>query len=237
MMQMSIKTLELEKASPQALRGTPTRSEARRRAQVRPDPYPARSNLFFFFAGHEPRPRRRLRVAVRAARAELALEHKALAWTSARRSLVRGRRHAQARKLTALNPRHRVPVLVDGDFVLYESNAIVEYLDEAYPAAGARRCFPATMRRTRALARRLILEADNDSDKAVDPDDRRGVRRRSPRSASAARNWPPVAARTTEEDLALFDRRRCSGDFLAGPLSACRLRVAPAGRVPRRGAR
>jgi glutathione S-transferase len=35
----------------------------------------------------------------------------------------------------ALNPTARVPTLVDGDFVLWESNAILEYLAAKFPAA------------------------------------------------------------------------------------------------------
>ena len=67
----------------------------------------------------------------------------------------------------ALNPRHRVPVIVDGDFVLYESNAIVEYLDDAYPGPRA----AAVPRRRHASARSCaasIAEADNYFDKATD---------------------------------------------------------------------
>ena len=80
-------------------------------------------------------------------------------------TVVRGRRHAQARVRRAQSA-PSVPVLVDGDFTLYESNAIVEYLDEAYPAAGAQ-LFPGDAK-TRALTRRLILEVDNYFEKPVD---------------------------------------------------------------------
>ena len=65
-------------------------------------------------------------------RVQLALEHKALPYERKVLSFSAG--DTRKPEFLALNPRHRVPVLVDGDFVLYESNAIVEYLDEAYPA-------------------------------------------------------------------------------------------------------
>src|SRR5919197_5261787 len=40
--------------------------------------------------------------------------------------------HKSARYLR-LNPRGKVPTLKDGDFVLYESLAIMAYLDQKYP--------------------------------------------------------------------------------------------------------
>ena len=42
-------------------------------------------------------------------------------------------------------------MIVDGDFVLYESNAIVEYLDDAYPGRGAP-LFPGDARAARRSA-------------------------------------------------------------------------------------
>ena len=39
-------------------------------------------------------------------------------------------------RFTALNPNQRTPVLEDGDFVLWESNAIVQYLASLRPEAG-----------------------------------------------------------------------------------------------------
>ena len=98
-------------------------------------------------------------------RVQLALEHKALPYERKVLSFAAG--DTRKPEFLALNPRHRVPVLVDGDFVLYESNAIVEYLEEAYPATGAP-LFPGDTR-TRALTRRLILEVDNYFDEAADP--------------------------------------------------------------------
>lgn len=58
---------------------------------------------------------------------------------------------------TAVNPRQRVPAIVDEGFALYESVAIVEYLDER-PADGPR-LFPGDARQ-RALVRRKVQEAD-----------------------------------------------------------------------------
>ena len=63
-------------------------------------------------------------------RVQLALEAKALPYE--RRLLSFSAGDTRKPEFAKLNPRHRVPTIVDGDFVLYESNAIVEYLDEAY---------------------------------------------------------------------------------------------------------
>jgi len=56
-----------------------------------------------------------------------------------------------------LNPRHRVPVIVDDGFALYESAAIVEYLEDRQP--GEPRLFSADPR-SRAVQRRMVREAD-----------------------------------------------------------------------------
>ena len=90
-------------------------------------------------------------------RAQLALEHKALPYELKLLSFSAG--DTRKPEFLALNPRHQVPVLVDGDFTLYESNAIVEYIDEAYPGRGAP-LFPGDAK-TRAVIRRMILEVDN----------------------------------------------------------------------------
>lgn len=61
----------------------------------------------------------------------LALEFKGLAYTS--HLLQFDRQDHQAPQMLAMNPRGRVPVLKDGDYVVFESLAVLFYLDRKYP--------------------------------------------------------------------------------------------------------
>ncbi len=61
-------------------------------------------------------------------------------------------------EFTALNPRRRVPVLADDDFVLTESGAIVEYIEDRWPNGPA---LFANEPRKRAIQRRMVREADH----------------------------------------------------------------------------
>jgi glutathione S-transferase len=152
-------------------------------------------------------------------RVQLALEHKALPYERKVLSFSAG--DTRKPEFLALNPRHRVPVIVDGDFVLYESNAIVEYLDDAYPGRGAP-LFPGDVRR-RALIRRLILEADNYLDKAIDPIVDEALQKKPDERDPAKLAASEAGMR---EEYALFTRAM-QGDFLAGPLSAADYAVYP----------
>ncbi len=60
---------------------------------------------------------------------------------------------------TAISPRGKVPAITDGGFALYESAAIIEYLEDKYPDSG-QPLWPREIRR-RALARRIAGEADS----------------------------------------------------------------------------
>jgi len=145
-------------------------------------------------------------------RAQLALEHKALPYELKVLSFAAG--DTRKPEFVALNPRHRVPVLVDADFVLYESSAIIEYLDEAYPGRGAP-LFPGDAR-TRAIIRRMIREVDEDFDKALDPLTTQAFSKKpEERDAKAIAD----ARKAVVEELDLFSREM-RGDYLAGPLSA-----------------
>lgn len=87
----------------------------------------------------------------------LALEHKKLAYGLKILSADSG--DLKTAEFLALNPRGKVPVLVDDGFVLSESAAIVEYLEERYSTQGPR-LWPAD-ERARACARRLSMEGDS----------------------------------------------------------------------------
>jgi glutathione S-transferase len=88
-------------------------------------------------------------------KAWLVLEHKAQPYEAKRVMFDASELKSEA--FLALNPRGKVPVLVDGDTVVYESNAIVEYLEERFSARTVLGDTPAERSRTR----RIAAEADH----------------------------------------------------------------------------
>jgi glutathione S-transferase len=65
-------------------------------------------------------------------RVQLALEYKGVPYVS--RRLDAGKQEHRASAFLELNPRGKVPVLKTGDAALYESVAIIAFLDRAHPA-------------------------------------------------------------------------------------------------------
>lgn len=88
-------------------------------------------------------------------RAWLALAHKGVTFELHTLSFDAG--DLETPEFTRLNPRQKVPVLVDDKFVLSESAAIVEYVEERWPQGP--RLFAEDVKQ-RATQRRLIREAD-----------------------------------------------------------------------------
>jgi glutathione S-transferase len=87
----------------------------------------------------------------------LALEHKRIGYNLHVLSVDAGELKTPA--YLAINPHGKVPAIVHGDFLLYESAAIVEYLEEAFPEAGPP-LWPGDPR-LRALGRRLAAESES----------------------------------------------------------------------------
>ncbi|OFZ91383.1 MAG: hypothetical protein A2V78_10555 [Betaproteobacteria bacterium RBG_16_64_18] len=157
----------------------------------------------------------------------LALEHKALAYELKVLSFSDG--DLKKPEFAALNPRRKIPVLVDADgsgkgrapFVLYESAAIIEYLEDAYPGSGAP-LFPGDAQ-LRALVRRMVCEADNYVAPAVNR-----LLSRVLFTPEAQWNEDKIAAahRDCVEELGTWEPQ-LRGEFLAGPLSAADLTLYP----------
>lgn len=155
-------------------------------------------------------------------RVQLALEHKRLPYETKLLSFSAG--DTRKPEFLALNPRHHVPVIVDGDFALYESAVILEYLEDQYPAKDpATALFPKDPR-ARAIARRMAREAEiyfglEGMERLVTyvffakPEQR---------SASELDKGLKVIA----EELAFFEKET-RGDFLAGALSAADFTLYP----------
>lgn len=86
----------------------------------------------------------------------LALEHKRAPYNLRLVSFSAG--DLKRPEFVMLNPRRKVPVLVDDGLAVYESAAIVEYLEDRFPSK-THLLFPSGIKE-RATARRLIREAD-----------------------------------------------------------------------------
>lgn len=151
----------------------------------------------------------------------LALEHKQIPYELKLLSFDAG--DLRQPQFLKLNPRHRVPVIVDGDFALYESAAIVEYLEDKYSAAYPQRAlFPADTQQ-RAIVRRLIREIDQYFSAGIE----RLVEQILFTPQAKWNETEIIAARQIcHEELAYFERIM-SGDFLAGALSAADFSLYP----------
>ena len=148
----------------------------------------------------------------------LALEHKGVSYALKMLSFDAG--DLEKPEFAALNPRQRVPVLVDDGFALYESAAIVEYLEDKWPDKP--RLFSADVRQ-RALERRMVREADAyfapTEERLADavlftPAERKSEDR--------------IAARIADvnAELARWETT-IAGDHLAGPISAADFTLYP----------
>lgn len=151
-------------------------------------------------------------------RVALALEHKGVDYVVRWMSYDAGDFKDPA--FAVLNPRRRVPVIVDEGFVLYESAAIVEYLEDAHGTGP--RLWSADPRH-RALERRLVREADQYVAAALEtlveailftPPEKRSV-------DDIAAGWAAM-----RDELARWEAM-VTGPWLGGTLSAADLSLFP----------
>lgn len=95
----------------------------------------------------------------------LALEEKGVAYDTKILSFAAG--DTRKPEFVALNPRHTVPTIVDDGYAVWESVAILEYLDERFPSGA--KLYPGDAK-ARARIRRLVREAEEHVGvEAIDP--------------------------------------------------------------------
>jgi len=88
----------------------------------------------------------------------LALEHKGIPYNLKVLSFADG--DTTKPEFVAINPRHQVPTIVDEGFAMWESSAVLEYLEERFPAADpAKNLFPGDVK-GRGRIRRLVREVE-----------------------------------------------------------------------------
>lgn len=91
-------------------------------------------------------------------RVRIALEFKGLPWQSHIVSLVRGGGQQLRPAYRSLNPQGLVPTLTDDDFVLSQSLAILEYLEEVHPQPSYFPHSPALRARARQFASLIVTD-------------------------------------------------------------------------------
>ncbi|MGE0743389.1 MAG: glutathione S-transferase family protein [Hyphomonadaceae bacterium] len=158
----------------------------------------------------------------------LALEHKHAAYEAKQLSFDAGDLKTPA--YSAINPRNRVPALVDDGFALYESAAIVDYIEERFAGPSL---YPSDLH-GRATARRMIREADQYFAAAMEHLVERVLFTPQPQ-------WSPdaiAAARSELQAEYAFWEERAEGLFLLGEVSAADYTLYPMLALVRRiGAR
>jgi glutathione S-transferase len=152
-------------------------------------------------------------------RAWLGLEHKSLPYDLKAMSFSDG--GLKTREYLEINPRGKVPAIVDDGFPLYESATILEYLDEQYPDSGSL-LFPGNAK-NRTHIRRVINEADLYLDQA----NRKIL---LPILFTKKEDWDEKligsGRKALASELGNFETL-LSGDFYAGELSAADFTIYP----------
>lgn len=148
----------------------------------------------------------------------LTLEVKRLEYQS--RILEFSKQEHKSPEYLAINPRGKVPALKDGDFVLYESLAVMAYLDKKYPNPPL---FGTTPEETGAIWR-VISECDSYLLQA-------GVKVVTPLyfgGAAEKKDEIREAAKSVHNELALLEAAAAKSPWLAGAkISAADIAVFP----------
>lgn len=152
----------------------------------------------------------------------LTLEHKGIPYQLKRLSFDND--ETKSPEFLKVNPRGRVPAIVDDGFALYESSAICEYLEEKYPQ---KPLLPKDAQ-GRASIRRLIAEADHYLYTAA-----MELMDKVLYVAPAERDRKQIdEAKSRLRDELAYWREYLRGDFFAGSFSLADFAIYPYVRMP-----
>jgi glutathione S-transferase len=142
----------------------------------------------------------------------LALEAKRLPYQS--RLLEMSRREHKTPDYLAMNPRGQVPTLRDGDYAIYESIAILAYLDRKYPEIPL---FGVTAQETGTIWR-VVCEVTNYLDQTTDDFILPLYQGRAEADADKVRAvLPPIQAELARHEATLRERAKVGAGWLATP--------------------
>ncbi|WP_067664512.1 maleylacetoacetate isomerase [Ferrimonas marina] len=113
---------------------------------------------------------------------------------------------------TILNPNRLVPTLVDGDMILNQSLAIIEYLDEAYPDKPLLPACPLDRAKVRALALNLVCDCQPLNNLRVMKYLGNELKQGKAQKEAWFRHWHRLALAGLEAQLEGTARRFCFGD-------------------------
>ena len=147
----------------------------------------------------------------------LALEHKGVPYTAHRLQFDNG--DLRTPSYLAINPRGRVPAIVDDGFALFESSAIVAYLEDKYPTPSL---LPKDIR-ARAIARRIAAEVDTDLAPPNEAFLDATLFTREPASAEVV----TAAKEGLAKELARFESYVLEGDTFVGELTVAEITIYP----------
>jgi glutathione S-transferase len=152
-------------------------------------------------------------------RVYLALEYKGAEFSP--RLISFDKNEHKTPEFLAISPRHQVPVITDDGFALYESSAIVEYVEERFPDGPS--LFPGG-REGRALVRQWVSEISS----TIAPEGEVFVRETFYKSEPEKRDRAAMASARTALAVELERiEERLSGEWLCGSLSAADFTLYP----------
>ena len=153
----------------------------------------------------------------------LALEHKAIPYDLKVLSFDKGDTKAPA--FRAINPRGKVPTIVDKGYALWESTVILEYLEEAYPK---RPLLPKGLQ-DRATVRRIAAESESYLGPLIGELVRATLFRKGPADAGVFADLH----KRLDEELPRFEDM-LHGDYFANAFSLADITVYPTMRMMHR---